>query len=154
MQIGCRHTFQFETFKLDIFYDFIRAGFRKHEENKKGNLGGANLRLAQFYKDVEMAEVMTDNDHAVAKILESYEIAETEEGGNELQNAIPEGQVTDREEISGYHSGQTVAWELAKKSEVADMVKSKSSKKSAKKGTRLKKDVLTEIKNGRVVKYE
>ena len=110
--------------------------------------------MAQFYKDVEMAEVMTDNDHAVAKILESYEIAETEEGENEFQNAIPEGQVTDREETSEYHSGQKVAWELAKKSEVADMVKSKSSKKSAKKGTRLKKDVLTEIKNGRVVKNE
>ena len=53
-----------------IFF-LLRGGFRKHEENKKGDLGGANLRLAQFYKDVEMAEVMTDNDHAVAEILAS-----------------------------------------------------------------------------------
>ena len=36
---------------------YIKAGFKRHEENKKGSLGGANLRLAQFYKDVEMAEV-------------------------------------------------------------------------------------------------
>ena len=30
--------------------NLTRAGFRMHEENKKGKLGGANLRLAQFYK--------------------------------------------------------------------------------------------------------
>jgi hypothetical protein len=57
---------------------YIKAGFRRHEENKRGALGGANLRLAQFYKDVEMAEVMTDNDVAVANILATYEIAETD----------------------------------------------------------------------------
>ena len=68
-----------------IFF-LLRGGFRKHEENKKGDLGGANLRLAQFYKDVEMAEVMTDNDHAVAEILASYEIADTGDGEDELQD--------------------------------------------------------------------
>ena len=30
-----------------------------------GGLGGVNLRLAQFYKDVELAEVLTDNDPQV-----------------------------------------------------------------------------------------
>ena len=95
-----------------------------------------------------MAEVMTDNDHAVAKILESYEIAETEENENEFQNVILEGEMTQ----SGEGSGQTVACELAKQSEVADIMKSKSSKKNAKKGSGLKKDALKEIKNGRISK--
>ena len=58
-----------------------------------------------------MAEVMTDNDHAVAKILESYEIAETGESENEL-NVVQEGQGTEM----GEGSGQTVACELAKQS--------------------------------------
>ena len=133
---------------FNISYDIIRAGFRKHEENKRGNLGGSNLRLAQFYKDVEMAEVMTDNDHAVAKILESYEIAETEENENEFQKVILEGQMTQR----GEGSRQTVASELAKQPEVADIVKSKTSKKNAKKGSGLKKDALKEIKNGKISK--
>ena len=138
------------TCSLDTFLT-TRAGFRKHEENRKGNLGGANLRLAQFYKDVEMAEVMTDNDQAVAKILASYEIAETGEGENEPQaaeNVIPEGHATE----SGDICGQNVTGELARQPEVAKKVKLKTSKKSAKKETRLKKDVLTEIKNGRISK--
>ena len=114
-------------------------------------MGGANLRLAQFYKDVEMAEVMTDNDQAVAKILASYEIAETGEGENEPQsaeNVIPEGYVTG----SGDICGQNVTSELAGQPEVAKKVKLKTAKKSAKKGTRLKKDVLTQINNGRISK--
>jgi len=57
----------------------IKAGFKKFEENKKGSLGGNNLRLAQFYKDVEMAEVMTDNDADVANLLSFYEVAEAED---------------------------------------------------------------------------
>ncbi len=32
------------------------------------------LRLAQFYKDVELAEVMTDNSPKVGEILQLYEI--------------------------------------------------------------------------------
>lgn len=55
---------------------FIKAGFRSLDENKKRTLGGTNLRLAQFYKDVELAEVMTDNDVEVANILSMYEISE------------------------------------------------------------------------------
>ena len=98
-----------------------------------------------------MAEVMTDNDQAVAKILASYEIAETEEGENEPQateNVNGEGQETE----NGGDSSQKAAGELAQQSEVAKMLKSKTSKKSAKKGTRLKTDVLTEIKNGKISK--
>lgn len=142
---------QIESYSCKNKKKYIRAGFRKHEENKKGNLGGANLRLAQFYKDVEMAEVMTDNDQAVAKILASYEIAETGEGENEPQsaeNVIPEGYVTG----SGDICGQNVTSELAGQPEVAKKVKLKTAKKSAKKGTRLKKDVLTQINNGRISK--
>lgn len=33
-----------------------------------------NLRLAQFYKDVELAEVMTDQDSRVGNILLEYEV--------------------------------------------------------------------------------
>ena len=98
-----------------------------------------------------MAEVMTDNDQAVAKILASYEIAETGEGENEPQaaeNVNRDGHKTENGEVSG----QKVAGELAQQSEVAKMLKSKTSKKSAKKGTRLKTDVLTEIKNGKISK--
>ena len=96
----------------------IKAGFKKHEENKKGALGGANLRLAQFYKDVEMAEVMTDNDVSVGDILATYEIADNEE--------------------------------------VAEEPKPKPAKKTVKgkkkKGGTGSKDVLREVKNGRVRK--
>ena len=103
-----------------------------------------------------MAEVMTDNDHAVAKILESYEIAETGETGNDLENMILEGQVAERGEGTGDQSdkksGSGHACELAEQSVVARLVKSKTSKKSGKKGYGLKKDVLTEIRNGRVAK--
>ena len=33
-------------------------------------------RQAQFYKDVEMAEVMTDNDIEIANILAQYEVVD------------------------------------------------------------------------------
>ena len=111
-------------------------------------MGGANLRLAQFYKDVEMAEVMTDNEHAVAKILESYEIAEIGESENESSNMVLQGQVTEREG-TGYQSDARSghACELAEQSDVAHLVKSKTSKKRAKKGFGSKK-----VQNGRVAK--
>ena len=59
----------------------ITAGFKKLDEGSKGSsaLGGVNLRLAQFYKDVELAEVLTDNDPQVANILAQYEVRETED---------------------------------------------------------------------------
>lgn len=36
-------------------------------------------RQAQFYKDVEMAEVMTDNDIEVANILAQYEVVDDQD---------------------------------------------------------------------------
>lgn len=44
-----------------------------------------NFRLAQFYKDVELAEVMTDNSPKVAEILQLYEV-EGEDWSNEKDN--------------------------------------------------------------------
>ena len=52
---------------------------------RKGGLGGVNLRLAQFYKDVEIAEVLTDNDPQVADILALYEITENQEEEGETE---------------------------------------------------------------------
>ena len=100
----------------------IKAGFKKHEENKRGALGGANLRLAQFYKDVEMAEVMTDNDMSVGDILATYEIADNEEVADEPVGELPKPKPA------------------------------KKAGKSKKKGGKKSKDVLREVKNGRVMK--
>ena len=98
----------------------IKTGFKNLDETKKGGLGGVNLRLAQFYKDVEMAEVMTDNDTRVAEVLARYEVMETDDhvDGNE-----------DTEEITD----NVLPEETASSSNC-------KSKKS--------KDVLKEIKNG------
>ena len=101
---------------------FIRAGFKSLDENKKRSLGGTNLRLAQFYKDVELAEVMTDNDADVANILSLYEISENNE-------EVVEEQAIDQEEVKSSGNSQ-----------------GKKSKKSQ------KKDVLNEIKRGGVNK--
>ena len=62
---------------------------QKQEEihqNIKRTLGGTNLRLAQFYKDVELAEVLTDNDADIANILSEYEISEVEVATEEPNN--------------------------------------------------------------------
>ena len=49
------------------------------DETKKAQLSGVNLKLAKFYKDVELAEVMTDNDAMLADILSRYKVMETED---------------------------------------------------------------------------
>jgi len=56
----------------------IRAGLKKFEAKKKGkdSMFDYRARQAQFYKDVEMAEVMTDNCIKVANILAKYQIVE------------------------------------------------------------------------------
>ena len=96
----------------------IRKGFKTLDESKrKGGLGGVNLRLAQFYKDVEMAEVLTDNDPQVADILALYEITENQE-----ENQGEEGET----EAGNFEGSAGSACEEKEK------------------------DVLREIKNGRV----
>ena len=107
----------------------IKVGFKNLDETKKGGLGGVNLRLAQFYKDVEMAEVMTDNDVRVADILARYEVMETED--NAVSEIIPEDNNT--EEKTAF---------LEDTPSVSRGGKSKSKSK----------DVLREIKNGSVRK--
>ena len=107
----------------------IKAGFKNLDENKKDGLGGVNLRLAQFYKDVEMAEVMTDNDARVADILSRYEVMETEypvsDQINEDKNTAEDKTGLKEEDTpSGSKGGQS----------------------------RKSKDVLREIKNGSVKK--
>ena len=107
----------------------IKAGFKNLDETKKAGLGGVNLRLAQFYKDVEMAEVMTDNDARVADILSRYEVMETEDPVSDQINedrktAEDETRFLEEDTPSGSKGG------VIKKS----------------------KDVLREIKNGSVKK--
>ena len=96
----------------------IRKGFKTLDESRrKGGLGGVNLRLAQFYKDVEMAEVLTDNDTQVADILALYEVTENQE-----ENQGEEG------ETEAGNFGDSASSTCEEK----------------------EKDVLREIKNGRV----
>jgi hypothetical protein len=53
------------------------AKFSSDDKKKSGSMFDFRARQAQFYKDVEMAEVMTDNDSAIADILAEYEVVET-----------------------------------------------------------------------------
>ena len=46
-------------------------------------------RQAQFYKDVEMAEVMTDNDIEIANILAQYEVVVDDQDQPSNSNAPP-----------------------------------------------------------------
>ncbi len=46
-------------------------------------------RQAQFYKDVEMAEVLTDNDPKVASILAQYEVVEDGDHNEEVHKPPP-----------------------------------------------------------------
>ena len=89
----------------------IRKGMRTLAESRSSlGLGGVNLRLAQFYKDVELAEVMTDNDQEVGDILAQYEVTEEQQ---EVEDVEDRRQKSDK---------------------------------------RKEKDVLREVKNGRVGK--
>lgn len=69
------------------------------------------FRLAQFYKDVELAEVMTDNSPKVGEILQLYEIegedwSQDKDGGDDEQdddeedNESAEARTTTSEESS------------------------------------------------------
>ena len=110
---------------------FIRSGFKNLDETKKKGLGGVNLRLAQFYKDVELAEVLTDNDPEVGDILAIYEVSEN--GDNNVDDLIETNPSQEQEQQIPSSSRQ---------------------KKSVKKGRGKKssKDVLREIKSGNIKK--
>ena len=108
---------------------FIRNGFKNLDETKKKGLGGVNLKLAQFYKDVELAEVLTDNNPVVGDILAQYEVAEN----NDDNENVEESQIVESTESSTT-------------SKPAPKSKSKSQKKSR------KKDPLREIKDGNIKK--
>ena len=52
--------------------------FSSENKNKSSALFDFRARQAQFYKDVEMSEVMTDNSPEVADILAQYEVVDEE----------------------------------------------------------------------------
>ena len=110
---------------------FIKIGFKNLDETKKKGLGGVNLRLAQFYKDVELAEVLTDNDPEVGDILAMYEVSEN--GDNNVDDLIETNTSQEQEQQIPNSSRQ---------------------KKSVGKGGRKKssKDVLREIKSDNIKK--
>ena len=110
---------------------FIKSGFKNLDETKKKGLGGVNLRLAQFYKDVELAEVLTDNDPEVGDILAMYEVSEN--GDNNVNDLVETNPSQEQEQHIPNSSRQ---------------------KKSVGKGGRKKssKDVLREIKSGNIKK--
>ena len=67
-----------KPYSCDEKTDLICAGLAKFssENQKKGSMFDFRARQAQFYKDVEMAEVMTDNDPKVGEILGQYEVVD------------------------------------------------------------------------------
>ena len=106
-----------------------------------------------------MAEVMTDNDLAVAKILASYEIADLDEDENDLVEVPPSGSDQTSSAVSRSSDERTSPKvEVALQEKFATNSKSKPVKRGSKtkskstKGGKAVKDVLGEIKNGRVSK--
>ncbi len=68
---------QVQPYSCESKKDYILKGLAKFSsEKKKSSMFDYRARQAQFYKDVEMAEVMTDNDPGVADILGQYEVLE------------------------------------------------------------------------------
>lgn len=67
-----------KPYSCDDKTDLICAGLAKFssDNHKKDSMFDFRARQAQFYKDVEMAEVMTDNDPKVADILAQYEVVD------------------------------------------------------------------------------
>ena len=106
-----------------------------------------------------MAEVMTDNDLAVAKILTSYEIADLDEDENDPVEVPPSGSDQTSSAVSRSSDERTSPkMEVALQEKIATNSKSKPVKRGSKtkskstKGCKAVKDVLGEIKNGRVSK--
>lgn len=67
----CLYTDKKQKLKL------IKAGLKKFEAKpSKESMFDYRARQAQFYKDVEMAEVMTDNSIKVANLLAQYTVVD------------------------------------------------------------------------------
>ena len=67
----CMYTDKNQKLKL------IKAGLKKFEAKpSKGSMFDYRARQAQFCKDVEMAEVMTDNSIQVANLLAQYTVVD------------------------------------------------------------------------------
>ena len=67
-----------KPYSCDEKKEFVERGLAKFsaENQPKGSMFDFRARQAQFYKDVEMAEVMTDNDPKVGEILGQYEVVD------------------------------------------------------------------------------
>ena len=124
------------------------------------NIAKKHIKYSKlFLKDVEMAEVMTDNDLAVAKILTSYEIADLGEDENDPVEVPPNGSDQTSSAVSRSSDERTSPkMEVALQEKLATNSKSKPVKRGSKtkskstKGCKAVKNVLGEIKNGRVSK--
>ena len=106
-----------------------------------------------------MTEVMTDNDPAIAKILTSYEIADLVEDENDHVEVPPSGSDQTSPAVSRSSDERTSPRvEVASQEKIATSSKSKPVKRGSRtksistKGCKAVKDVLGEIKNGRVSK--
>ena len=74
------HNSQPNIYKLDSYKDkqeYVTRGMAKFmaEEGESTNTNSGfdfRARQAQFWKDVEMAEVLTDNDPEIANIIAQY----------------------------------------------------------------------------------
>ena len=112
----------------------IRNGFKILDETKRKGLGGVNLKLAQFYKDVELAEVLTDNNPQVGYLLAQYEVAEDDNDENVDQSQSQMVKVENQESSTNT-------------TKATPKPKSKSKPQKTK-----KKDPLHEIKDGNIKK--
>lgn len=77
--VRVRQESQISSYSCPEKKDYIVSGLAKFSAESKKSMFDYRARQAQFYKDVEMAEVMTDNDPDVAEILSQYEIVENVE---------------------------------------------------------------------------
>merc|ERR1712025_638691 len=66
--VGIKDLKRIQAYSCKNKKKFIKAGFKSLDENTKRTLGGTNLRLAQFYNDAD-----------VANLLSLYEISENNE---------------------------------------------------------------------------
>jgi len=84
-----------QTYSCPDKITLIRDGLKKFQTGNKNSLFDAQARQAQLYKDIEMAEVLTDNNPEVADILSAYEVQEEIEwigsDGHPVESSTVEG---------------------------------------------------------------